>query len=295
MDIRYTGHHYQLSEDIGAWAKQQPRKGMWERNSRFYVPRFHGDYSTHFTKFIQAKYEIKSRLSGKREDCSIWGSNPPDGQAPAFFDDFPPLNAPTPAHDNFTWGVGEEADLITLLPMFNPDTTHYALRNVYFNYPKALNPRGPPRRGTIITLYRISHRLLSSMHLENTHDPGHHMSSEVWPQSVALHHGFKAIYAPHSIYMDRKWPAEALDYIFNNGDTPRTVKAFDDMTGRGEGSGGWESVFGGDREHNFLPSTWYYRTFFASRLYKRLLGYEVDGTGGKEVSCVTLRKNFLLI
>lgn len=123
------------------------------------------------------------------------------------------------------------------------------------------------------------------MHLENTHDLGrHHMTSEVWPQSVALHHGFKAVYAPHSIYMDRKWPAVALDFIFNNGDFQRVINKFKDVLLEGEGSGGWESVFGNERQHNVIPSTWYYRTSFATRLYKRLLGYDVDGIGGKSVS-----------
>ena len=283
MDIRYTGHHYHFAEQLNDWSTKQPRKGMWERNSRFYVPRFHGDFSTKFTKFVQSKYTSLGQSGEVEKDMTIWGPNPPPGQGETLFDDQPPLNSLTPMSDNFTWGVGEEADLITFLPMFNPDTTHYALRNIYYNYPRALNPAGPPRRATIITLYRLSHRLLSTMHLENTRDPGHHMSSEVWPQSVALHHGFKAVYAPHSIYMDRDWPAEALDFIFNNGDSKRVIHAFKDVPKQGEGSGGWESVFGLDREHNFFSSTWYYRTMFSTRLYKRLLGYEVNGIGGKTV------------
>ncbi|MCJ1398202.1 hypothetical protein MMC11_001399 [Xylographa trunciseda] len=278
MDVRYTGHHYELLETLDTWTKAQPRKGLWERNARFYVPKFHGGYSE-FMDFIQARYQ--DGPPEQLKDVSIWGPNPPAGQPITPLDDLPPLEAPTPAHDNFTWGVGEEADLITLLPMFNSDTTHYVLRGGYFNYPVGLLPAGPPRRATIITFYRISNRLLSTMHLENTHDPGHHMSSEQWPQSVALHHGFKAVYAPHSVYMDRYWPAKAANFIFNNGDAQRVIRAFKDMAPLGEGSGGWESVFGMDREHSFEISTWYYRTFFATRLYKRLLGYDVDGIGGE--------------
>ena len=281
MDVRYTGHYYELLESLDAWTKAQPRKGLWERNARFYVPKFHGDYSE-FTDFIQARYQDEP--PERREDLSIWGPHPPAGQPITPLDDLPPLEAPTPSYDNFTWGVGEEADLITLLPMFNSDTTHYVLRGGYFNYPTNLLPAGPPRRATIITFYRLSHRLLSTMHLENTRSPGHHMSSEQWPQSVALHHGFKAVYAPHSVYMDRYWPAKATNFIFNNGDAQPVIRAFKDMAPLGEGSGGWESVFGMDREHSFKISTWYYRTFFATRLYKRLLGYDVDGIGGETVN-----------
>lgn len=282
MDVRYTGHHYEMLESLISWSRKQPRKGLWERNARFYVPRYHGDYATEFKDYIQNRYQTGS--GKKPEDLTIWGPLPPVGQATTYLDDLPPLDAPTPLHDNFTWGVGEEADLITLLPMFNPDTTHYSLRGGHFNYPLTLLPAGPPRRATIITFYRLSHRLLSTMEQENVHSPGHHMSSEQWPQSVCLHHGFKAVYAPHSLYMERHWPAKALNFIFNNGDSQRVIKAFKDMPALGEGSGGWESVFGLDREHNFVQSTWYFRTDLATRLYKRLLGYEIDGIGGDKVS-----------
>ena len=286
MDVRYTGHYYQFAEKTSEWAKNQPRKGLWERNLRFYVPKFHGDYATTFRDFIQKRYERKSKKGVVESDSSIWGPYPPPDQATTPFDDLPPLNTLTPVNDNFTWGVGEEADVLTFLPMFNPDTTHYALRNIYYNYPKALNPAGPPRRATIITFYRISHRLLSTMHLENVRDPGHHMSSEIWPQGAALHHGFKAVYVPHSVYHERKWPAKALDFIFNNGDSPRVINEFKDVPVVGEGSGGWESVFGLDREHNFDDSSWYFRSSLSATLYKRLLGYEVEGIGGDAVSTI---------
>lgn len=286
MDVRYTGHHYQFTDQIARWAKQQPRKGLWERNSRFYIPKFHGDHTMHFRHWIQSKYEMRGNDGEVTKDVSIWGPHPPKGQATAFFDSIPPLNTPTPVNENYTWGLGEEADLITMLPMFNPDTTHYALRNIFYNYPKSLIPGGPPRRATIITLYRISHRLLSTMHLENTHDPAHHMSAETWPQGVSLHHGFKAVYAPHSIWFDKEWPAQAANFIYNNGDQQRVIGNFGDMPKQGEGSGGWESPFGRDREHNFDGATWYFRNELSIKLYKRLLGYEVEGVGGQEV-CVS--------
>ena len=184
---------------------------------------------------------------------------------------------------NFEWGVGEDADLITLLPMFNPATSRYIFHDTYWNYPLDMSPDGPPRRTTIITFYRLSKKLLFLMHDENVRPPGHHMSSETWPQSVALHYGLKAVYAPHSIFMDRDWPTEAADFIFNNGDQPRIIQGFPGMPETGEGSGGYESVFSIMREHNFDHSSWYYQGRLAAKLYKRFLGHEVDGIGGKEV------------
>ena len=281
MDVRYTGHHYELLKAVDEWSRQQPRKGMWERNSRFYIPSYHGDYKN-FTRVVQSKYQSDNPWS--RDDSSIWGPHPPATQKPLPFDVHPPAKASQPSRDNFEWGVGEDADLITMLPMFNPDPTHYVWNYVHWNYPLFLNPAGPPRRTTIITFYRLSHRLLSMMHYENSRTPGHHMSSETWPQSTALHHGFKAVYVPQSIFMERDWPADAANFIFNNGDTQRVIHGFSGMDTRGEGSGGWESVFGLGREHNFDASTWYYRAQFATKLYKRYLGHEVDGIGGALVS-----------
>ena len=279
MDIRYTGHYYDLVEALHAWTKKQPRKGLWERNARFWIPSFHGNFST-YTEALQGKYEEGWWPS--RTDHSIWGPRLFPKQARFGLDLDPPQDRPTAASDSFEWGVGEDADMITLLPMFNPDTTHYAFRDGFYNYPTAAQPSGPPRRTTIITFFRMSNRLLNTMHLENSRTPGHHMSSETWPMSVALQHGMKAVYAPHSVYMEREWPPAAANFIFNNGDSDRITQGFEDIPPQGVGSGGWESVFGLGREHNFDQSTWYYRTHLASRLYKRFLGHEVDNIGGQQ-------------
>ena len=278
MDVRYTGHHYELLEKLDAWTKRQPRKGLWERNSRFYIPKFHGNYSS-FSNMIQDKYTSENWRYKK--DNSIWGPSLPKEQVAMPWDIMPPTS--TPDEDDFKWGVGEDADLITLLPMFNSALTRYTLSHAQYGYSLYLNPEGPTRRTAIITQYRLSNRLLNMMHLENSQRPAHHMSSETWPQSTALHHGFKAVYAPHSIFMDRQWPAQAINFIFNNGDEQRIIDGFDGTAPQGEGSGGWESAFGVGREHNFEGTTWYYRTHLATRLYKRFLGHEINGIGGEAV------------
>ena len=43
------------------------------------------------------------------------------------------------------------------------------------------------------------------------------MGPELWPASVALHYGFKAVYAPHETYVDRKWPTDYLAAVVNTG------------------------------------------------------------------------------
>jgi hypothetical protein len=272
MDIRYTGHHYELLEGLDRWTRQQPRRGLWERNSRFYIPRYHGNYTT-FSEYVEARY---ARVGAEM----IWGPAPPRGQDPMPWDPMPP-----PQDTDPDWGVGEDADFISLLPIFDPWPTHYTGKDGAFNYPDALKPDGPPRLATIITFGRLSNRLLGMMDLENVREPGHHMSSEMWPQTVALHHGLKAVYAPHSIFLSRLWPAKAAEFVFNNGDANLFPSPKVAATRPGDGSGGQESVYGLDREHNFVElSTWYFRANLAGRLYKRWLGFEVGGIGGETVS-----------
>ena len=220
------------------------------------------------------------KFGGKHSDRSVWGPAALPGGINSSLADFPPTAYPD--QDSYSWGVGEDADLITLLPLFPPHETHYAFLGDFWNYPKAPPAPEPPKRCSIVTTYRLSNRLLNTMHIENSKAPGHHMGSEMWPPSVCLQYGYKAVYAPHPIWLDRKWPARALDYIFNPGP--------------GGYAGGSESVFGLDREHNFLGSTWYYRADWARSLYWRFLGWEAKGIGGKEVShrcflmCQSLRK-----
>ncbi|KAI4137095.1 MAG: hypothetical protein L6R39_007485, partial [Caloplaca ligustica] len=44
MDVRYTGQWYHFFDRVRNWTKAQPRKGLWERNGRFYIPSVHGSW-----------------------------------------------------------------------------------------------------------------------------------------------------------------------------------------------------------------------------------------------------------
>ena len=194
------------------------------------------------------------------------------------WDPMPPTPHPRPDSE---WGIGEDADLITLLPIFDAKNSRYVNRGHVFNYPEGVDP---PRRSTIVTFYRLSNRLLMMMDLENKNGPGRHMGSEMWPQTVALHHGLKAVYAPHSIYMSRQFPAKAANYIFNHGDSKfARIHSPDEIAYGGEGSGGPDGPFGWDREFNFFDTgTWYYRANLAPVLYDRWRGKRTDGVGGAD-------------
>ncbi|KAF1993569.1 hypothetical protein P154DRAFT_527677 [Amniculicola lignicola CBS 123094] len=282
MDVRYIGHYYHLFNQVGQWADKQPRKGLWERNSRFYVPRTHGSWED-FSQMVRVQTE-----HGTNSHANKWSShlppNPhmpePETQKPEKHIwgperplDFPDIEIDEDVkpprdwtEDKHEWGVGEAADLIVFNPLFDPDRTNWILNEDVTGYNRTQG--FPPRRTAINTAGRLSRRLLITMHREQW-KYRHTMFSEMWPASAALHHGLKAVYAPHPVFIDRKWPVQYLAAIFNNG--------------RNGASGGARlSVFSDERQHNFLGTTWYYHAGFAPNLWKRWLGYKVDNDGGEQ-------------
>lgn len=91
---------------------------------------------------------------------------------------------------------------------------------------------------------------------------------EMWPATVALQHGYKAVFAPHPLYVDREWPTAVLAQTLNNGKN-------------GASGGSRTSVFG-DREHNLRGLTWFYDSGFSPNVYRRWLGLKVNNDGGEE-------------
>ena len=285
-DARYLGHHYHLFEQVAKFADMQPRKLLWERNKRYYLPSVHGSYQS----FVQSTHEDVLNASAHfLIPEPVWGPRP-------YIHATPPQTplGPTPPHsfdaDEFTWGVNEPADFITLLPMWDPRNTSWSYKDKIWNYIPGVRPiftREDPtadsfthpgfehldRRVFINTVVRFSKRMLHAMHTENL--AGRSMQAEMWPSTVALQHGLKAVYAPHPIFSDREWPAPYTSAIF---DTSSTV---DSVTGGAEESvqGAWteqaDSPYNHDRESNFGGWSWYFSSRFPRNLYRRWLGWEV--------------------
>jgi len=260
FDSRYTGHYYDLLEKLAAFAKAQPRKGLWERNERFYIPSIHGHYDTEFRKRVE-------KLS---EDSTIWGA--PQLSTNLALSSLAPVGPPPPVEepgdDNYQWGVGEEADYISLTPIFNPVNTSWPGRDDIWGYAGADET---PRRASIDDTHsRCSKKLLDTMHAENLR--GNQASGKMAPQTVALLHGLKAVYAPIPVFFDRAWSGSRLQKWFNPG--PKGV------SGSSE-----ESPFSKGREMRFEGSTWHEKAVPPMRLYREWLGWEDKGTGGAEVCC----------
>lgn len=293
MDARYIGHYLDFFSKLEAWGRQQPRKALWERNERFYVPAAHGSWEE-FKQLAKVQSEMPGRENGGWGDGRLPAGGHPNSKSPAdntaatdsssplvwgpvrppFEEDwFEAENDPKPPtqgyqSDNYKWGVGEEADLIALYPLFDPEGTTWGLKEDITGY----NRDGPlpPRRAHIVVSSRVSRRLLLTMHRE-TALKKHFAFPEMWPATVALQHGFKAVSAPQPIYADRAWPVQYLAQTLNGG--------------RAGASGGSRTSVFGDREHNLRGLSWFYDAPFPSRLYRRwmgLLAEDADGGRGGE-------------
>ncbi|KAJ5092491.1 hypothetical protein NUU61_007361, partial [Penicillium alfredii] len=244
VDGRVMGHTYHFLEQAIEFAKQQPRKHLWERNAYCYAPGAHGTWK----EFTQ---NVAKDLQGKK---TVWGPVAVQGiqpQGPS-----PPV--PHPEDDQFEWGVGEEADLITFLPIFNPTQTNWTFPWMLWNL-----PRDTPRRASPITQWRVSRRLLNAMHQAEL--DGMAFGSELSAPSWALLHGFKAVHVPHPIYMDGKWSPTELARIFNKG-PPENIN--------GEPDSIWNWDLGSI--HLWYRMTYMFSTQTAEDLFRRWMGYPVD-------------------
>lgn len=249
MDMRYSGHHYEFHQGVAEWAKEQPRRGLWERNEKFWIPAYHGNWDN-FTRFVDQE-TLDAGIS------PVWGpaSFPNSGMLESPSENTPPTSY---TDDKFEWGVGEDADLITFNPIFDPGKTNWVFRKDISGYD--LNLPIPPRRCAIVTVSRLSRKLLDMMH-EETYIGKHSAFPEMWPPTVALHHGFKAVYIPHPVYFDRKWPLDYMDQVFNYPEN-KINSPF-----------GWG-------EHNWLGSSFYYNSGFSGALWRRWLGETENDEGG---------------
>lgn len=284
MDMRFLGSYYEFFNRLGIWADKQPRRRLWDRSAKYYIPALHGSWQN-FTARVDAEAHEAGRPSilgelyftGRtqtRDEERGVSPLPPgcEGAVLSTYNRTSPADSTTVAlpgrhffadrNNNFTdipesCGVGEAADLITLNPMFDADDSGWMFANDVTGYDLAFAI--PPRRTAIITASRLSRRLLFAMH-EETWRLHHGMFAEMFPPSVALHRGFKAVYAPHPVYADRHWPLAAAEKAFNAGP--------DHSSGASP-----SSPFHPSNEHYHRGLTWYYNSDFAGRLWRRWLGY----------------------
>ncbi|GAW17072.1 hypothetical protein ANO14919_065220 [Xylariales sp. No.14919] len=255
MDMRWTGSYYELFDRLGKWGANQSRVGAWERSAKYYIPGLHGTWEN-FSQLVNTEIQA----SNKRP---LLGPVTFTGKlALSQGENFMPASCAS-GSELSQCGVGEEADLITLNPLFDAEESGWVFSGDVTGYETTL-PK-PPRRCSIVTASRLSRRLLLVMH-EETWRLHHSMFSEMFPSTMAFHHGLKAVFAPHPVFLDRDWPQAEIDIAFNGG--------------KDHSSGGRGSPFDLNNEHNHKGTSWYYNSEFAGLLWRRWLGYaQMDGRG----------------
>jgi len=270
MDMRWVGDYRELFDRLGKWAGEQGRAGLWERNQKYYIPALHGSWDE-FAELVREE----TQAAGRRPAMGpVRFAGRQDVRSEEMGRSFLPASCAGDL-DPTLCGVGEEADLITLNPIFDAEDSGWVFASDVTGYKRYFDT--PPRRVAIITASRLSRRLLAVMH-EETWRMRHAMFSEMFPATMALHHGLKAVYAPHPVYLDREWDLDVVDRSFNGGRDGST-------SGRG-------SPFDYENEHNHKGSSWYFNSEFSGLLWRRWLGYaQMDGRGadGGRAGLGTLR------
>lgn len=133
-------------------------------------------------------------------------------------------------------GRGEEADLITLGPIFDPRGSGWYWEYDVQNYPQG---QATHRRASIGTNMRMSRSLLDAMNVVNA-EAKKSLHCEAWPTTLVLHsqlpsshdHSFypeagfthnlplpfKGVFAPHPVYFRHHWDPEVLHARINRPD-----------------------------------------------------------------------------
>ncbi|KAL4784727.1 hypothetical protein BJX76DRAFT_356714 [Aspergillus varians] len=245
LDSRHTGHAYHFLDRAQTFAREQPRKYLWERNAYWYIPGAYGAWN----QFMQ---RIDEWMRGKP---SVWGPVPvrhvtPIGPQPPVRD---------PAQDNYEWGVGEEADVITFLPIFDPVETGWTFPHIMWNL-----PADTPRRASPVIMGRLSRAMITLMHDAQVKD-GIGLVSEMTPVTFALWHGLKAVHVPHPMYTDGKWTSREIAKIFNIGAPEKN-------------NGGPDSFWNYDHKWDRIlyRTTYMFTSQTGEDFYRRWLGYKAD-------------------
>ncbi|WFD27571.1 hypothetical protein MNAN1_002570 [Malassezia nana] len=140
------------------------------------------------------------------------------------------------APPNSTTKVGEEADMITLGPIFDPRGSGWYWTHDVQNYPLGWNT---DRRASIGTNMRLSRGLLEAMNVVNA-EAKKSLHCEAWPTTLVLHSQmplshdqsfypeagfsyalpipFKGVFAPHPIYFRHDWDIYELNRLLNRPD-----------------------------------------------------------------------------
>ncbi len=239
---RFTGHWYDLLKSLPAFGLKVPRKLSWEKSERLYIPSLHGDYFRGFRDAVNGQVAYPEGV--------VWEA-PKSGE----FEQHGPRPPPQLAeNEHYMWGVGEEADLITLAPIFDANATSWVGRGEVLGY----KMEGQlPRRAFLGTEFLISKLLLDTMHAEAL--AGRFLNKEMAAATAALLHGLKVVAAPVPVYVEHAYTAGEAAEFFNSG--PRHE------VGRSA-----KSSYGRESQEFWMESTYSRNSYAAAELWDQWMG-----------------------
>ncbi|ETS77227.1 hypothetical protein PFICI_11101 [Pestalotiopsis fici W106-1] len=178
MHLRLIGHAYEILSSAAVFAQNEPRENLRERNGRFYIPELHDKSNEKFTAAVNEEVG----------DSGTWGA--------VNTTDFTPQGPQAPVKaENMAWGIGEDADLFSFMPMIDPIGTNWVCEDRIYGF---TDGESTPRRAAFISKTRFSHLLLQLVH-EAQSQHGQWLVSEATMETFALMHGLKAVSIPHPI------------------------------------------------------------------------------------------------
>ena len=224
MDMRFMGDAGKYLDALATFAREEPRKQALERSTFLLLPSKEGNYAN----LSAVVNEVN------RGGSHVWG--PLDIQDIAPIGPEPPVSRPE--YDDFQWGVGEEADLITTSYCSDVLASKTWLYRdwIYGFWRGAETPRFfcPP------AVMRTSRSLLLAIH-DAQHRRGMRIPSEATPPSFALWHGLKLSYPPSPVYMLQHNDPRFVDGWYRGGPGASSTGLGPDILDhpRGEGLSWW--------------------------------------------------------
>lgn len=201
-DTRFMGHTGDILDAFHDFGRAQPRKQSAERATWNYIPRSHGTYAE-FTSRLNETMEGKAGIWGP---VAIGDEINPIGPAPP---------TPDPRDDDFTWGVGEDADYLLAATLQDVRRMEDWIFD-YWHYGFTLQDDALPWWMSTPAQGRASWNLLNACHhAQAVQDLRIH--SEATLPSFALWHGLKVVGLPIPIYQDPARDRGEMEFVLNGG------------------------------------------------------------------------------
>lgn len=203
MDTRFTGDVGKMLKAFHRFASQEPFKQSRERSSWTFMPKVHGsweEFSAGVNESLQGGATVWGAVENGVQDFQPVGPQPPTND---------------PKKDDFEWGVGEDADLLTFSPVFDvlrfETTQDWVFKDWFGGITK-----DTPRFLAAPAQARASRTLLEAIHAAQ-HKDGLKVPAEATLPTFAMWHGLQVVQVPMPKLQFPERNLRELNFIYNGG------------------------------------------------------------------------------